>query len=115
MRLSHLFPDAGFRRLVSAVEQDATKRINNLTPTQRLVMEQMLDGHSNKIIAYRLGLSQRTIENHRAAIFERTSAKSLVDLLRLMVLADLETFEAVADGQDRESYSDEQDRESYSV
>lgn len=90
MRLSHLFPDASFRRLVVGYEQDAAKRINSLTPTQKLVMEQMLDGHANKEIAYRLNCSQRTVENHRSAIYDRTGAKSLVDLMRYAILADIE-------------------------
>lgn len=91
MKLAHLFPDPGIRGLVYAYENDAIQRMRRLTPQQRLVMEQMLDGHANKIIAYRLGVSQRTVEGHRAAIFERTGAKSLVDLLRLTLLADIET------------------------
>ncbi len=90
MKLSHLFPDETVRRMVIGCEQDASRRINSLTPTQRLIMEQMLDGHSNKVIAYRLGCSQRTVENHRLAIYERTEAKSLTDLLRYSLLADFE-------------------------
>lgn len=98
MRLSHLFPDKGFRRLVVNFEQDAANRINSLTPQQRLVMEQMLDGHANKEIAYRMGISQRTVENHRSAIFERTGAKSLPDLLRYAILAEME-FNIFATGE----------------
>lgn len=90
MKLSNLFPDPGIRSLVVNYERDATRRIESLTRTQRVVMEQMIAGHLNKEIAFRLNLSPRTIENHRAAIFERTGAKSLVDLLRFAILADIE-------------------------
>lgn len=90
MKLSHLFPDPGVRSLVLNYERDATRRIESLTRMQRVVMEQMIEGHANKEIAFRLNISQRTIENHRAAIFERTGAKSLVDLLRFAILADIE-------------------------
>lgn len=90
MKLSHLFPDEGIRRLVSRIEQDAARRIASLTPAQRQVMEQMLNGHPNKVIAFRLGCSQSTVENHRLAIFERTGARSIVDLMRYAILADVE-------------------------
>lgn len=90
MKLSHLFPDPGIRGLIVAYENDALERMRRLTKTQRLVMEQMLEGHPNKIIAYKLNLSQRTVENHRADIFERTGAKTLIDLLRLTILADID-------------------------
>jgi len=91
MRLSHLFPDAGIRGLIVSYERDAAQRLQSLTPAERIVLEQMLDGHPNKIIAFRLNRSQRTIENQRLSIFEKTGAKSLVDLLRLAILADIET------------------------
>lgn len=90
MKLSHLFPDPGIRGLIVTYEKDALERMRRLTKTQRLVMEQMLDGHPNKIIAYKLNLSQRTVENHRADIFERTGTKTLIDLLRLTILADID-------------------------
>lgn len=91
MRLSHLFPDAGIRGLIISYEREAAARLRSLTPAERVVMEQMLEGHPNKIIAYRLNRSPRTIEHHRMAIFEKTGAKSLIDLLRLAILADIET------------------------
>lgn len=90
MRLHHIFPDAHMRGLVINFEQDAAARLRALTKTQRRVMELMIDGQPSKIIAFRLGISQRTAENHRAAIMERTGARSIVDLLRFAILADAE-------------------------
>ena len=55
----------------------------DLTPRQRQVMTLVLEGHSNKIIAADLNISQRTVENHRAAIMRRTGAASLPALVRL--------------------------------
>jgi two-component system CheB/CheR fusion protein len=59
------------------------KRIAALTPRQRQIMDLIVCGYSNKEIAWRLGISRRTVENHRATVMERTGAKSLPDLIYL--------------------------------
>jgi FixJ family two-component response regulator len=55
----------------------------HLTPRQREVMDLVLAGHPSKNIAADLHISQRTVENHRAAIMRRTGASSLPALVRL--------------------------------
>lgn len=55
----------------------------DLTPRQLEVMDMVVDGLPNKEIAARLDISQRTVENHRAAVMRRTGAKSLSDLIRM--------------------------------
>ena len=50
-------------------------------------MERVLAGQPSKNIAADLGISQRTVENHRAAIMNRTGSKSLPALARLALLA----------------------------
>ncbi|MCW2318107.1 FixJ family two-component response regulator [Rhodoblastus acidophilus] len=50
-------------------------------------MERVLAGAPSKNIAADLGISQRTVENHRAEIMKRTGAKSLPELARLAVAA----------------------------
>jgi two-component system CheB/CheR fusion protein len=50
-------------------------------------MDLVVAGHANKEIAARLELSQRTVENHRAAVMKRTNVKSLPDLIRLVIAA----------------------------
>ena len=57
--------------------------IADLTPRQRQVMTLVLAGHPDKIIAADLNISQRTVENPRAAIMRRTGAASLPALVRL--------------------------------
>ena len=63
--------------------------IGQLTDRQRDVMSLILAGNPNKIIAAKLGVSQRTVENHRAAIMHRTGARSLPELARLSVAAGI--------------------------
>jgi two-component system CheB/CheR fusion protein len=57
--------------------------LDRLTPRQREVMVLILAGHPSKNIAADLCISQRTVENHRAAIMHRTGATSLPALVRL--------------------------------
>ena len=66
---------------------DAASHLETLTDRQREVMALVLAGHPSKNIAADLGISQRTVENHRAAIMDRTGAKSLPALARLALAA----------------------------
>ncbi len=60
----------------------AARRVAELTSRQREIMNLVLAGHPSKNIAADLGISQRTVENHRAAIMHRMEAKSLPELVR---------------------------------
>ncbi len=62
---------------------DQAPQMAKLTPRQREVMNLVLAGHPSKNIAADLQISQRTVENHRAAIMRRTGASSLPALVRL--------------------------------
>ena len=72
---------------LSAWRQDAAVQVAGLTPRQRQVMEMVLAGHPSKNIAADLGISQRTVENHRASIMTKTGTKSLPALARLALVA----------------------------
>jgi len=65
----------------------AAERIARLTPRERDIMDLVVQGRPNKIIAHELGISQRTVENHRAAVMKRTGVASLPDLIRLVMAA----------------------------
>ena len=65
----------------------ARKLFGNLTVRQRQIMGMILTGHPNKNIAADLGISQRTVEKHRAEIMNRTGSTSLPALTRLSSLA----------------------------
>ncbi len=59
-----------------------------LTRKQRQILDRIVQGQANKIIAADLKLSQRTVENHRASIMRRTKSTSLPALLRLVLNAE---------------------------
>jgi len=72
---------------LTAWHETAAGRIGGLTPRERQIMDLVITGHPNKIIADDLGVSQRTVENHRAAVMKKTGSKSLSDLVRLAIAA----------------------------
>jgi len=71
----------------SARREDAVSRLSGLTARQRQIMEMVLAGHPSKNIAADLGISQRTVENHRASIMKKSGSKSLPALARLAIAA----------------------------
>ncbi len=70
-----------------AGREAAAHHMAGLTPRQREIMERVLSGEPSKNIAADLGISQRTVENHRASIMKKTGAKSLPALARLAITA----------------------------
>ena len=72
-----------------AVTLASETRLTDLTPRQREIMELVVGGYPSKVIAVNLGISQRTVENHRAAIMKKTGAKSLPALTRLAYVAGM--------------------------
>jgi len=73
---------------VSVSREAAATRLAGLTARQRQIMELVLAGHPSKNIAADLGISQRTVENHRAAVMKKTGSHSLSGLIRLALAAD---------------------------
>lgn len=71
---------------LAARREDAANRLAKLTARQRQVLEMVVAGDPSKVIADALGLSLRTVENHRAAILERTGLKSVPDLARMLIM-----------------------------
>jgi two-component system, chemotaxis family, CheB/CheR fusion protein len=72
---------------LSAWREDAATHVAGLTVRQRQVMEMVLAGHPSKNIAADLGISQRTVENHRASIMTKMGTRSLPALARLALAA----------------------------
>jgi len=66
-------------------EQDAVRaRLEALSTREREVLDLILAGKMNKIIADELGISMRTVEVHRAHIFDKMNVKTAVELARLL-------------------------------
>ncbi len=70
-----------------AWRETAAHHVASLTPRQRQIMDLVLAGHPSKNIAADLGVSQRTVENHRASIMKKTGSRSLPALARLAFAA----------------------------
>lgn len=62
---------------------DATKKLAQLTPRERQVMELVVAGKLNKIVADELGISIKTVELHRANMMGKLGVRNLPDLVRL--------------------------------
>ncbi len=67
----------------------AAAQIDGLTPRQRQVLEQMMLGYRNKQIAIRLGISEKTVKMHRAALLAKLGAATSADAVRIAVEAEL--------------------------
>lgn len=65
------------------VDDDTQARLASLTAREREVMHLMVAGKPSKVIARELGISARTVENHRARVMEKSGASSLTDLVRM--------------------------------
>jgi two-component system, LuxR family, response regulator FixJ len=74
-------------RSIEAVE--AARRIAALSRREREVLDALMAGRPNKVIAFDLGISVRTVEVHRARMMERLGARQLAEAIRLAVLATL--------------------------
>jgi len=66
-------------------------RIESLTAREKQVMGQVVLGKANKVIAGDLGVSQRTVEIHRARVMEKMQANSLAHLVRMVMVAENHT------------------------
>jgi two-component system, chemotaxis family, CheB/CheR fusion protein len=71
------------------LRETAVNILSNLTTRQQQIMRLVIDGHPSKNIATDLGISQRTVENHRAAIMKKTGSHSLPALARVALAAEV--------------------------
>jgi FixJ family two-component response regulator len=92
--------DVLFEAIADAIEKDrrdralhdrqvrARKIIATLTKREKEVMRHVVTGTPNKIIAYKLGISEKTVKAHRGRVMHKAGAKSIVDLVNISALAD---------------------------
>jgi two-component system response regulator FixJ len=88
-RINHALKQDAENRNMVARRTDVQHRLESLTPRERQVMDLVVDGAANKVIAIDLHLSERTVEIHRAKVMEKMSARSVAQLVKLhLTLSD---------------------------
>jgi FixJ family two-component response regulator len=66
-------------------KQEIIRRIKNLTPREHEIMDRMIAGQANKVIAIELEISQRTVEIHRSRVMHKMGTHSLAHLVRMVL------------------------------
>jgi two-component system response regulator DctR len=74
------------RQRVAASRETIEARLATLTQREREVMELILEGKYNKVIADDLSISMRTVEAHRSRIFDKMDVRSAVELAQLLTV-----------------------------
>jgi len=72
----------------AARKKTVQNQLQTLTPREQEVMQLVVHGSANKVIAMDLGVSQRTVEIHRARVMEKMQARSLAELGRMALLIE---------------------------
>jgi two-component system response regulator FixJ len=69
-----------------AARERVRQALEDLTPREREVLEGVVEGKLNKVIASDLSISPRTVEVYRANVMSKTGARSLSELVRMVLL-----------------------------
>lgn len=72
-------------RQVREEKQVILERLDELTPREREIMDRMIAGQANKVIAIELNISQRTVEIHRSRVMHKMGTHSLAQLVRMVL------------------------------
>lgn len=64
---------------------EVQRRAKTLTPREKQVMDLVVEGEANKVMAIDLGLSERTVEIHRAKVMEKMGARSVAHLVKMHI------------------------------
>jgi len=86
-RIREVLVDDSQHRADLTERNEILHRMSTLTEREKEVMEQVVVGKANKVVAIDLSVSQRTVEIHRANVMEKMKAKSLAQLVRLVMRA----------------------------
>lgn len=92
--------DELIRRVQAALDEDARHREqlrrldelralwDELTPREQEIARRLADGQANKVMASELGISERTVEVHRARVLQKLGVRSVAQLVRILVALD---------------------------
>lgn len=83
--INHALQQDAENRDAVARRADVQHRLESLTPRERQVMDLVVDGVANKVIAIDLDLSERTVEIHRSKVMEKMGARSVAHLVKLQL------------------------------
>ena len=86
-KIQHAIEENARVRLELADHAQIASRIASLTPREREVMALVVEGKANKVVARTLGLSQRTVEIHRARVMKKMHADSVAQLVEMAARA----------------------------
>lgn len=75
--------------VAESARKEAVQRLEGLSPRERDVLMGVVAGKANKVIAFELEISPRTVEVYRANLMSKTGARNLSDLMRLALAAGL--------------------------
>jgi two-component system response regulator FixJ len=64
---------------------EVQRRVETLTSREKQVMDRVVEGEANKVMAIDLGLSERTVEIHRAKVMEKMDARSIAHLVKMQL------------------------------
>jgi len=84
-RINHALKQDAENRSIVSRRAEVLHRLETLTPRERQVMDMVVDGAANKVIAIDLELSERTVEIHRAKVMEKMGARSVAHLVKLQL------------------------------
>jgi len=70
-----------------ALREELARRLDLLTPREHEVLDLVMLGEPNKRIALALGICEKTVEAHRAKVMEKTQARSIAELIKMVIAA----------------------------
>jgi two-component system response regulator FixJ len=94
--VEHAFTSSEVQKPDPVLAERARARIDRLSPREQQVLRGLLAGHANKLMAFELSLSIRTVEMYRARVMEKLSAVSVSHAVQLALAAELEPLPSAA-------------------
>lgn len=77
------------QRREAAAREKIIERLNSLTPREAEILDSVVSGKPNKLIAAELGISTKTVEVHRARVMEKIAVNSVAELTTLCIASGL--------------------------